>query len=264
MSNIHSLSSASKKDNDKKGVEEFGSFGKSSGTAVQRRTDGPSRGQNVVDDLVSQAKNRDQNSQNALDKSAGNIILYKNGFILGTGKFRDAKEPQNAKFLEQLKNRVVPEELEEEMRKQFGGTEDVDVSIQLVNKTNENYAAPKAEQPKFDFSQSKGNSLGSDSKTSVASVADFAKAVAKEYVLDKDSKEPTTDLQIVLHDRSKVKAKFLQSATVLQLYQHVMAVSKKPKFDLIAGFPPKPLVKPSVTLKAAGVLNTSIQQRCKS
>jgi hypothetical protein len=54
---------------------------------------------------------------------------------------------------------VVPEELEEEMRKQFGGAEDTDVSVQLINKTNETYSPPKSAAPKFNFADSKGFSL---------------------------------------------------------------------------------------------------------
>ncbi len=50
-------------------------------------------------------------------------------------------------------------------------------------------------------------------------------------------------------------------SVLLVLLVCVTSVSGQPKFDLVAGFPPKPLTDPSLTLKEAGLLGASVQQR---
>jgi hypothetical protein len=42
---------------------------------------------------------------------------------------------------------------------------------------------------------------------------------------------------------------------------HACSLSGLSGFELVAGFPPKPLTDPSLTLKEAGLLNGSITQR---
>ena len=97
------------------------------------------------------------------------------------------------------------------------------------------------------------------------------------------------DFLQVLHPQKKVRADFFPSTTVLQVYEHVMlyvqfrfilvalhffalfdmgsavvavhSLSKLAKFDLVAGFPPKPVTDPNQTLKEANLIGASIQQR---
>jgi len=246
MSNIHGFG-ASKKPDDNKNLEEFSSVGHTSGTAVARPVHDPKG-------LVDHARSRvDATADQAQDRNIGVITLYSNGFIIGDGAFRDTKEPKNAAFLAQLRNGEVPAELEGECRKEWGNVDSVRVN--LVDRTSQSYEAPK---PKFEFSQSTGQSLSSSSSGSSSS---FSGAVTREYKMgDADKK---TTLQLVLHPRERVRAEFSQDATVMQLYEHIMFLSKQSKFDLIAGFPPKPLSNPSATLKEAGLLGASVQQRLK-
>ena len=60
-----------------------------------------------------------------------NLILYKNGFIVNNGKFRDKSLPENQKFLEEIQKGQVPSELK---RKGYR-----DLGVLLENHRNEMY-----------------------------------------------------------------------------------------------------------------------------
>lgn len=251
MSNIHGLGNV-KKSEKKDNEEEYSMGGATSATAVWRPNNSAAR--DPIPDLIQRAKEQKDNT-GAQDRNIGLITLYANGFIIGSqdNEFRDIKDPKNKKFMDVLRQGEVPEELEPICLKEWGARAET-VSVNLVDRSTETFTPPK---PKFDFATSKGQSLGGASSSS--SGTSFAHATATK--VNVDASQPTTKLQIVLSDRKKVNETFNQSHTVLQLYQHIMAVSGQPKFDLVAGFPPKPLADPSQTLKEAGLLGASVQQR---
>lgn len=254
MSNIHGLHSKPKSDA-KDGEEEFSVGGKTSSTAVIRPNNGAGRdGGQSISDLMNHAR-QSQVGGPPQGGTALNIIVYQNGFKLGEkGEFRDISEPQNQAFLEQIKQGNVPDELQEELRELLGPAA-TNVGIGLENKMSEVFVPPK--KP-FDFSKSEGKSLGASSSTSQA--VDTSQLSAREFIPNAD--EPTTTLQIVLHNRKKVRATFNHSTTVGQLYEHVMHISgQSSNFNLLGGFPPKPLQDNSATIKEAGLVGSSVQQR---
>ena len=55
-----------------------------------------------------------------------------------------------------------------------------------------------------------------------ASAASFKSAKPKEYKFDGAGDAKKTTLQLVLHPRNKARADFAETATVLDLYQHIM------------------------------------------
>ena len=59
------------------------------------------------------------------------IVVYKNGFILNNGPFRDKSIPENAEFLEQVDRGVIPHEI---MSKGIS-----DLGILLINRKTEKY-----------------------------------------------------------------------------------------------------------------------------
>ncbi len=136
-----------------------------------------------------------------------------------------------------------------------------EVGVQLVNRSTQNYEAPKAPPPKYDFKASAGQSMVAGGSAAAGSGASaFAGATPKLHVCNEA--EPTTDIQLVTADRKKTKVKFNQTATVMEVYQHMAALSKINKFELIGGGGiPKPLTNPSATLKDANLLNSSFSQR---
>ncbi len=59
------------------------------------------------------------------------IVVYKNGFILNNGPFRDKSIPENAEFLEQVERGVIPHEIT--------GKGISDLGILLINRKTEKY-----------------------------------------------------------------------------------------------------------------------------
>lgn len=94
-------------------------------------------------DLYNKKDNERDNSQNSenqneqFEKTTNKVkvILYKNGFILNNGPFRDKSIPENEEFLEQMGRGVIPHELLEEGISDLG--------ILLVNRKSETYLPKK-------------------------------------------------------------------------------------------------------------------------
>ena len=100
---------------------------------------------NQAYDLYNKNNNDSENSESSDNESVSDkfekttnkvkVILYKNGFILNNGPFRDRSIPENAEFLEQMGRGVIPHELVEEGLDNLG--------ILLVNRKTEFYHEPK-------------------------------------------------------------------------------------------------------------------------
>lgn len=249
MSNIHGLHSNNRNDSKaKKDEEEFNQGGKTSSTAVIRPN---GKGNDSISDLLAQSRGNQPGAPGQTMKAC--IILYANGFKIGEeGEFRDISDPNNALLVKEIKEGNVPTELQEELRKEFADGDTLGVN--LVDKSSETFYPPP---PKFDFNASQGNSLGSSSSSAI----DLTSLTPAEYALNEN--DPKTTLQVVLHNRKKVRCVFNHSATVGQLYQHVMHISGNTdgNFVLLEGYPPKPLKDTAPTLKEAGLVGTSVQQK---
>ena len=103
-------------------------------------------------------------------------------------------------------------------------------------------------------------SLGSSAAAGAASGVSFAAARARAIVVDESA--PTTTIQLVLADKSKLRQKFNLTHTVMDIYQHVQHASKvSTPFDLLSGFPPKALTDASATISAAGLAGASVTQK---
>jgi len=248
MSRIVGLYDKKDDDKDKKNprTEEFNMGGAQSSTAVQR----PVRGRDgtLTGDLAEHARAANHRPEDV--PSSSTITLYRNGFIVGQGAFRDLAVPANQTILAALKKGEVPREIEADLA---AGSDERDVGVTLVNHSTEDYVPPKA---KFDFKTSQGQSLGGGD---TAPAASFAGAAAREIVLKPG--EPTGVIMLVLHPRERVKITVNESTTVLDVYQHMKHLSKIDKFQMLAGFPPAPLTNPSATVKEARLINSSVQQQ---
>lgn len=248
MSNIHGLGSVGKDKNDKKENEEFSLGGKTSSTAVYRPT---GSGNDTNADLIRQARGAGGVSGAPPGEVTARITLYANGFIVDDGEFQDTESnPANKMFLFDLKKGVVPQGMEAQIKAKMNGATGNPV-VAIDDKTSETYEPPT---PAFNFDSSHGQSLGGPS-----SVTDLSSLSPQEYKCDEN--DATTTLQLVTHDRKRKRAKFNHSATVAQVYQHVMSLTGKSSFSLMGGFPPKPLKDYNASLKEAGLLGASVSQR---
>jgi len=129
--------------------------------------------------------------------------------------------------------------------------------VNIVKRETEEYKPP-AVTPKFVAFEGTGHTLTSKNEKTI----DLSEGDGKE--INFDEKEDTIRVQLILLNGQKVTQKFNAKHTILDLFAHVKAISgyNKP-FDLLAGFPPEPLVDPSQTVKDAGLNGARVTQKGK-
>jgi len=172
------------------------------------------------------------------------ITFWQNGFSVDDGPLRDAQDPQNAAFLEDVNRGRLPAEL-------AGPDGNAESDVHLVDRSGEPYKPPPVVLKPFSGA---GRSMRDESAASTAT----APTTAEEILVD--SSQPTTTLQIRLHDGSRKLVKANHSHTVLQLRQHVATLTPGVSFDLSTMMPRKKLTETGQTLAEAELLNQTIVQ----
>jgi len=172
------------------------------------------------------------------------LTFWKNCFTVDDGPPRKFDDPENASFLNDVQKGIVPRELQT----LAGGA---DLNIELIRKNEEYKPPPKPSVVAFSGS---GHSLGGTSSGSAT------KAEAKLIVVDES--QPTTTLQIRLHDGSRLVIKCNHTHTVGNVRSHIEASKPTGKaMELRTTFPNKVLSDDSDTIKDAGLLNATIAHR---
>ena len=114
---IHSLDDFAKKDpnpkskDDRKTTDSY-TGGKSSGIAVE----------NPEDDWIKKLQNKNLDNRENFEKTKNKITLkvYKNGFVIDDGPFRDIKNEENKKFMSEAEKGYIPQELVNKGMKDLG------------------------------------------------------------------------------------------------------------------------------------------------
>jgi UBX domain-containing protein 1 len=176
--------------------------------------------------------------------------LYTDGFIVENGPFRPLSEPENAQFMSALQQGECPPELGE------GRTGPVHVKVEQKGAPYDGKhpsagsaggrPAAAAGPPAF---SGEGMQLG-ESKT-----ATLDKDAAKSTV---DASKAVTKLQVRFHDGSRKAAEFNEDAPVQEIYDYVATAVAGATFQILGGFPPKPLTDKAATLKDAGLCNAAV------
>lgn len=89
---------------------------------------------NKAYDHYNQKKTEDNNEKFEKTKNKIKLVVYKNGFILNNGKFRDRSIPENNQFMEEVEKGNIPQEIVDK-----GIT---DLGILLINRKTEMYYPP--------------------------------------------------------------------------------------------------------------------------
>ena len=157
------------------------------------------------------------------------VVLYKNGFIVDEGPFRDLTTEQNRKFVESLGQGYAPQELVDAA---VGGS----VNVALDNRGHEDYTPPPP--PAYVAFGGTGSSLGS----SVASDGAFVftpDMMARSSVPVINETSPTTTLQVRTHDGKKLRVKLNISNTVAELLASLASQGGTPPgpFTMSHGYP---------------------------
>jgi len=250
-----------KKSDVPKDHEMFTSQGGQSGTGVLRPVKGPNKkaAQDDPDYLNKLMKDQQEQGMRSDNKFEDAIYVYKNGYKIGNGPFKDAtNNDENKKFLNELNDGVIPTALEPILKQQFGDNANA-MEVKVVNRKNEDYKPPQPEKAKFEAFKGAAHSMVDDSKKQ--DMNESFDTVKPEKIKCDESK-PNTRIQIILIGGKRETVKVNLSCTVLKIYAHVKAVSGYDgKFSLLAGFPPKPLTNPSATVEEEKLNGARVTQK---
>jgi UBX domain-containing protein 1 len=188
-----------------------------------------------------------QNNKEGFDKTGNKIKLtvYRNGFTIDDGPFRDKSLPENKKFMEEVEKGYIPDELVQKGYKELG--------IALEDKKTEDYKEPVVEK-KFQAFTGSGQSMGGSQSVGLEVNKDIKNTVNNNL--------PTTRINIRLHTGEMITEEFNTSSTVNDIIAFVQKVAPVTgSFQLVDGFPPKPLSELNKSIDELKLQGTTLIQR---
>ena len=163
------------------------------------------------------------------------------------GEFRDYNSEQNKEFMKELNEGYIPKELRSKYNKPVG--------IALEDRRSKVYRPPTP--PKYVAYSGEGLSLGGTQ--GVGGTVNKDAADGKPAV---DGSQPQTTVQIRFHNGERASLTLNMTHTVADIHNFVMnAAPVDGEYQLVTGFPPKPLNDPSLSIEQAGLKNAAITQK---
>jgi len=188
------------------------------------------------------------------------ITFWSNGFSVNDGPLRRFDDPENASFLESIKNSDCPKELEPADRR-------TSVHVELLRR-DETYPEPVKSHVAF---HGVGRTLGSGTSTTTPAVSEptvsatplnTAPLPLTGLVVDESS--PSTSIQLRLADGTRMVSRFNHHHTIREIRNFIDA--SRPggvtTYQLLTmGFPPKQLTDLDQTIEQAGIANSVVIQK---
>ena len=222
------------KEKDKRKTTDSYTGGKSSGIAVE----------NPEDDWMNKMKKYDNKEKFDKTKNKLKLAIYKNGFILEDGPFRDKKDPVNKKFMDDIEKGYIPNEL---VKKGF-----TDLGIELDDHKDEDYEPPK-EEKKFQAFTGTGKSISSINTQGLH--------VDKNATTNVDKSKPTCKVNIRLFNGEVASEDFNLDQTLRDVMNFVKKKSGSNNFSLLDGFPPRPLTDYNKTIQEMHLEGSLLTQK---
>ena len=172
------------------------------------------------------------------------LAIYKNGFILEDGPFRDKKDPVNKKFMDDIEKGYIPNEL---VKKGF-----TDLGIELDDHKDEDYEPPK-EEKKFQAFTGTGKSISSINTQGLH--------VDKNATTNVDKSKPTCKVNIRLFNGEVASEDFNLDQTLRDVMNFVKKKSGSNNFSLLDGFPPRPLTDYNKTIQELHLEGSLLTQK---
>ena len=224
-----------KAEKDKRKTTDSYAGGKSSGIAVMNPED---------DDWLNKMKKFDNKEKYDKAKDKLKLKLYKNGFILNDGEFRNIKDPINKKFMDDVEKGYIPNEL---VKKGY-----TDLGIEMDDNRDKDYEPPK-EEKKFQAFTGLGKSI--------SSVNTQGLHVDKNASSNVDRTKPTCKVNIRLFNGEVVSEDFNLNQTLQDVINFVRKKSGSNNFALLDGFPPRPLTDYYKTIQELHLEGSLLTQR---
>ncbi|XP_037276622.2 NSFL1 cofactor p47 [Rhipicephalus microplus] len=189
------------------------------------------------------------------------LKMWENGFSVDDGPLRAYDSPSSEQFLQSIRQGEVPVEMLQE-------AEGAEVDLIMEDHRHEQFFAPQ--RIKVMPFEGTGHRLGAVTPTMIRRTVtmlpiELAEANAKKAI-NLNEALPTTNIQIRLHDGSRLVARMNQTNTVADIRKYI--VNARPEYEaatftLQTMFPRKELTNDQATLKEANLLNVVIVQRLK-
>jgi UBX domain-containing protein 1 len=178
-------------------------------------------------------------------------------------------DPANAEFLRDLARGQTPRELLTDASSGTGaggaagagagagaGAAGGSVVVGLIDKRSEEYVE------EFRSFMGEGNSMQPAAATAPAAAGIFDPATLPETPpAAPGASDPTTSIQIRLLSGARQVVRIALTSTVADLAAHVRSEADGSRFQLIAGFPPKPLQDSTATIQEAGLKGAQVTMK---
>ncbi|XP_031092082.1 plant UBX domain-containing protein 4-like [Ipomoea triloba] len=187
-----------------------------------------------------------------------NITFWSNGFTVDDGPLRRLDDPENAHFLESIRNSECPKELQPPDRRTA-------VHVNLTRR-EENCPAPaKRKTPFHGVGRTLGGTTNDDAPVEpTVATAPLTSAPAPAMGLIVDETQPSTSIQLRLADGTRMVSRFNIHHTIRDIRGFIDASrpSGPRTYQLqTVGFPPKQLTDLEQTIEQAGLANSVVIQR---
>lgn len=223
-----------KAEKDKRKTTDSYTGGKYSGIAVE----------NPEDDWMKKMEKYNDKDGFSKTKDKIKLTLYKNGFTINDGEFRDKTAPENKRFMEDVERGEIPHELR---------TKNVsDLGVEVDDRRGENYEPPK-EEKKFQAFTGAGKSI--------SQVNTKGLHVDNKVSSTVDRSKPTCKVNIRLFNGEVVSDDFNLSQTLQDVINYVKKKSGSNNFSLLDGFPPKPLKDYNKTIQELHLEGSLLTQK---
>lgn len=208
------------------------------------------------EDIFSQAESADAAGNGEIRRT---ITMFRSGFTVDNGPYRQLSDPNNAEFLSALARGMVPRELQSEG--------DGEVMVGLVDKRGEEYDPDKhgAEQSSgsggsgdaFQSFSGEGQSLGVSTSQNSGGIIDPTHPTYTLSPPPVDSSQPTTSIAVRLPNGKRVVVKLNTSDPVSALGQHIGS-QVTGNYVLTTGFPPTTIEDLEQSVEAAGLKGAQV------
>ncbi|CAD8160810.1 unnamed protein product [Paramecium pentaurelia] len=240
------LDDLKKGDKDEKQKKTSNSYagGEKSGLSIQNPDD--------YDELINKAKQGGTKPDGDEDpKEWCKITLWNNGFQINDGEFKDLNDPENKKFIAELKQSQVPTALRAKYPK--------GLSVKLEDRKTEKYVPPPP--PKYVEFSGSGVSLGQ--QQFVQQQQQVKVDLSKQGQIQIDPNQPTTNIMVRLSTGNTITLTVNTTTRVTVIQQHLLRMMNLPpqkQIQLISGFPPRPIQNLNQTVEEADLCDSQITQ----
>ncbi|CAD8171717.1 unnamed protein product [Paramecium pentaurelia] len=240
------LDDLKKNDKDEKKQKTSNSYagGEKSGLSIENPDD--------YNELINKAKEGGaQPDGNDDPKEWCKITLWNNGFQINDGEFKDINDPENKKFIAELKQNQVPTALRSKYPK--------GLSVKLEDRKSEKYVPPPP--PKYVEFSGSGVSLGQ--QQFVQQQQQVKVDLSKQGQIQIDPNQPTTNIMVRLSTGNTITLTVNTTTRVTVIQQHLLKMMNLPpqkQIQLISGFPPRPICNLNQTVEEADLCDSQITQ----